>query len=57
MPSQTIRIGLKAYDHNLLDKSTARIVQTAKSRGCYCGADSAAHEAFYRDGIAVPPRE
>ncbi|MCF7809085.1 MAG: 30S ribosomal protein S10 [Candidatus Marinimicrobia bacterium] len=33
MPSQTIRIGLKAYDHNLLDKSTARIVQTAKSTG------------------------
>ena len=33
MPSQTIRISLKAYDHNLLDKSTARIVQTAKSTG------------------------
>ncbi|HCW75790.1 MAG: 30S ribosomal protein S10 [Candidatus Marinimicrobia bacterium] len=33
MPSQTIRISLKAYDHNLLDKSTAKIVQTAKSTG------------------------
>ena len=33
MPSQTIRISLKAYEHNLLDKSTARIVQTAKSTG------------------------
>jgi small subunit ribosomal protein S10 len=33
MPSQTIRISLKAYDHNLLDKSTVRIVQTAKSTG------------------------
>ena len=33
MTSQTIRISLKAYDHNLLDKSTARIVQTAKSTG------------------------
>ena len=33
MPSQIIRISLQAYDHNLLDKSTARIVQTAKSTG------------------------
>jgi len=33
MPSQTIRISLKAYDHNLFDKSTVRIVQTAKSTG------------------------
>ncbi len=33
MSSQTIRISLKAYDHNLLDKSTAKIVQTAKSTG------------------------
>ncbi len=33
MPSQKIRINLQAYDHNLLDKSTARIVQTAKATG------------------------
>jgi len=30
---QTIRIKLKAYDHSLIDKSTERIVRTAKSSG------------------------
>jgi small subunit ribosomal protein S10 len=30
---QTIRISLKAYDHILLDKSTEKIVRTAKSTG------------------------
>jgi small subunit ribosomal protein S10 len=30
---QKIRINLKAYDHNLLDKSTQKIVATAKSTG------------------------
>jgi len=30
---QKIRISLKAYDHNLLDKSTKKIVATAKSTG------------------------
>lgn len=33
MPGQKIRINLKAYDHNLLDKSTKKIVGTAKSTG------------------------
>lgn len=33
MPKQTIRISLKAYDHTLLDKSTEKIVRTAKSTG------------------------
>ena len=33
MAGQTIRIKLKAYDHNLIDKSTERIVRTAKSTG------------------------
>ena len=28
-----IRIKLKAYDHNLLDKSTEKIVKTAKNTG------------------------
>ena len=28
-----IRIKLKSYDHNLLDKSTERIVKTAKNTG------------------------
>ena len=33
MANQTIRISLKAYDHILLDKSTEKIVKTAKSTG------------------------
>ena len=33
-----IRIGLKAYDHTLLDKSTEKIVKTAKNTGAIvCG--------------------
>ena len=33
-----IRIRLKAYDHTLLDKSTAKIVKTAKNTGAMvCG--------------------
>lgn len=31
--NQKIRIRLKAYDHNLLDQSAARIVDTAKNSG------------------------
>ncbi len=30
---QKIRIKLKAYDHNLIDKSSDKIVRTAKSTG------------------------
>ena len=33
MPSQKIRIKLKAYDHNLIDQSADRIVDTAKRSG------------------------
>ena len=33
MAGQSIRIKLKAYDHTLIDKSTERIVRTAKSTG------------------------
>ena len=33
MPSQKIRIKLKAYDHNLIDQSAERIVETAKRYG------------------------
>ena len=33
MPPQTIRIKLKAYDHNLIDKSTEKIIRTARSTG------------------------
>ena len=33
MASQRIRIKLKAYDHNLIDQSASRIVETAKRTG------------------------
>ncbi len=33
MPSQKIRIKLKAYDHNLIDQSAERIVDTARRSG------------------------
>ena len=33
MASQKIRIKLKAYEHNLIDQSAARIVETAKRTG------------------------
>ena len=33
MAKQKIRIKLKAYDHNLIDKSSERIVDTAKRSG------------------------
>jgi small subunit ribosomal protein S10 len=31
--SQKIRIKLKSYDHNLLDKSTEKIIKTVRSTG------------------------
>ena len=33
MANQTIRVSLRGYDHILLDKSTEKIVKTAKSTG------------------------
>ena len=33
MANQKIRIKLKAYEHNLIDQSAARIVETAKRTG------------------------
>lgn len=33
LPSQKIRIRLKAFDHKLLDQSTKEIVETAKRTG------------------------
>ena len=33
MATQKIRITLKAFDHNLIDQSCARIVETAKKAG------------------------
>ena len=33
MAGQNIRIRLKAYDHNLIDKSTDKIIRTARATG------------------------
>jgi small subunit ribosomal protein S10 len=33
VPGQSIRIKLKAYDHQLIDKSSDKIITTAKSTG------------------------
>jgi small subunit ribosomal protein S10 len=33
MAGQNIRIRLKAYDHNLIDKSAEKIIRTARSTG------------------------
>lgn len=33
MAGQSIRIRLKAYDHSLIDKSTDKIIRTARSTG------------------------
>ncbi len=33
MQNQRIRIRLKAFDHRLIDQSTAKIVETAKRTG------------------------
>ncbi len=33
MAGQNIRIRLKAYDHNLLDKSTQKIIHTTRATG------------------------
>lgn len=33
MSPQRIRIKLKAYDHNLIDKSTEKIIRTARTTG------------------------
>lgn len=35
MASQRIRIKLKSYDHNLIDQSAERIVETAKRSGAH----------------------
>ena len=37
METQNIRIRLKAFDHRILDQSTAEIVNTAKRTGAEVG--------------------
>ncbi len=38
--SQKIRIKLKSYDHNLVDKSAEKIVKTVKSTGAIVSGQS-----------------
>ena len=40
--SQKIRIKLKSYDHNLVDKSAEKIVRTVKATGAIVPAIAAA---------------
>ena len=37
--SQKIRIKLKSYDHNLVDKSAEKIVRTVKATGAIVSGD------------------
>ncbi len=47
--SQKIRIKLKSYDHNLLDKSAEKIVKTVKSTGAVvsCPIPLPTHKRIY----------
>ena len=42
MQNQRIRIRLKAFDHRLIDQSTAEIVETAKRTGAVRNPNSLA---------------
>lgn len=54
MQNQRIRIRLKAFDHRLIDQSTAEIVETAKRTGAQSPwSDPAAdpQRALYRSDL------
>lgn len=53
MQNQRIRIRLKAFDHRLIDQSTAEIVETAKRTGAQVRGRSAAdpQRALYRSDL------
>ena len=49
--SQKIRIKLKSYDHNLVDKSAEKIVKTVKATGSSSErADSSTYSQTYFHG-------
>ena len=53
METQNIRIRLKAFDHRILDQSTAEIVNTAKRTGAEVrGPNSAANQHASNDCAA-----
>lgn len=44
MANQVIRITLKAYDHQLIDQSAKKIIETAKKTGAvYMACEGEAH--------------
>jgi len=45
--SQKIRIKLKSYDHNLVDKSAEKIVKTVKSTGAVVSGPLPTHKKIY----------
>ena len=48
--SQKIRIKLKSYDHNLVDKSAEKIVRTVKATGAIVSDSSSYAQAYlYRE--------
>ena len=49
--NQKIRIKLKSFDHNLVDKSAEKIVKTVKSRSQRSGAPSDAQADFHREPL------
>ena len=56
--NQKIRIKLRSYDYNLVDKSTERIVKTVRASGAVVtGADSAADGERIIHGSALAARE
>ncbi len=45
--SQKIRIKLKSYDHNLVDKSAEKIVKTVKATGAVSNSTSNSQTYLY----------
>ena len=56
--NQKIRIKLKSFDHNLVDKSAEKIVKTVKSTGCKRpGAPSHAQADFHGEPLDFRQQE
>lgn len=55
MQNQRIRIRLKAFDHRLIDQSTAEIVETAKRTGAQVrgGIRCRPAKALYRSDLSA----
>ena len=53
--SQKIRIKLKSYDHNLVDKSAEKIVRTVKATGAIVSGPSSlpAHKRIFTVNLST----